>query len=215
MMMQLMQLMLQMMQMVMSLLGGQNRGPQFSRALPGDAGNAGNAGNVGNAGNAGRSAALAPSPIGLGTGPINPTANAENDPQLQQSLQAIAQDPEGRRLLEMAQRNGVRISTGNPGGPNVLGVFIQRGNDRQIIVRDGSNIKTIVHELVHAATIEDGNSQHEEGIANIIGDRVAARVTGRQAGNPNQIYNRTLPLYQDLQRFNGIEQSLGRLGIVA
>ncbi len=213
---QMMQMMMQMMQMMMQLVmsmlgqsGPQGSQAQLSQAPSGQANLAGvGGGGIPN---------LSTSPVAqFNTTPIaNPGANAENDPELQQSLAAIAQDPEGRTLLAEAQRQGVSISVGDTGGNNILGLFQQNGNQKQIIVGDGANVKTIVHELVHASTSEDGDSQHEEGLANVIGDRIASRVLGRQAANPNQIYNNTLPLYQGLGRFNGIEESLGRLGIVA
>lgn len=143
------------------------------------------------------------------------SASASNDPaanqRLQESLDLIRQDPEGSRLLAEAERRGVRISPGNPGGSNILGVF--NPNNNSIIVRDPSNIKTIIHELVHATTPEDGNSRTEEGLANVVGDRVASRIQGRTPGNPSAIFNNTLGLYPELRGRNGIRSSLAGMGI--
>jgi hypothetical protein len=139
--------------------------------------------------------------------------NGVNNPQLQQSLNLIATDPEGQRLLAEAQRRGVSISVDNTGDPNVLGSFNPRTN--QIIIGNPNNLKTIVHELVHSVTPEDGNSQTEEGLANVVGRRIEARLFGRQPENPQVTFNNTLPNYTQLRPTNDILNSLNRLGITA
>jgi hypothetical protein len=144
---------------------------------------------------------------------IPTNGNSNGNQTLQQSLQAIASDPEGRILLSKAQERGVKIQAGETGAPNVLGKFETGSNT--ITVKDPSNVKTLVHELVHATTPEDGNSQKEEGLANVIGNRVESRLKGTAPENPNQIINQTIPLYPDLQGSNNIINSLSKLGITA
>lgn len=136
-----------------------------------------------------------------------------NDQNLQNNLNALAQDPEGAKLLEKAKANGFSVKVGNTGGNNVLGVTDP--NTKTIILGDGNNLKTLVHELVHASTTNDGNSQTEEGLANIIGKRVESRLTGKPLENPNTTFNNTLPNYKNLNANNNIVQSLSALGITA
>lgn len=124
--------------------------------------------------------------------------------ELKQSLMAVAQDPDGRKLLENNLARGNTFAVGNPEQAingqadavvkcncalhqvqadnsvqrDVLGVTLSQGanNPAQIIVGDANNIKTIVHEMVHGASTGDGNSLEEESTANIIGKRVAANL---------------------------------------
>lgn len=136
--------------------------------------------------------------------------NGVNSTSLQNSLNLIAQDPEGQRLLAEAQRRGVRIQVADLPRRNVLGQF-NSGNNT-ITVENGADIRTIVHELVHAVTPEDQGSKNEEATANIIGDRVDARIRGRAARDANDITRRTFPLYPDLPDFNtGFRANLNRV----
>ena len=160
-------------------------------------GNSGGAGNAGNAGNGEVTQMASRGVTADGTARIqNTDGNAGERDALDNSLAAIAKDPEGAALLAEAERRGVTIEVGDPGAfvgsqdavdcscgqhgdgvaadraSNVAGVTLSRGGQSHIVVRDPSNIKTIVHELVHAVSTEDGNSKHEEGIADVVGSRL-------------------------------------------
>jgi len=122
-----------------------------------------------------------------------------NNRNLNASLDKIANDPEGSKLLNEARRRGVSIKQGNtPRG--VLGQYNPFNNT--ITVKNGNDVDTVVHELVHAVTRNDGTSKDEEGTANVVAERITARVEGRKAKNPQKTYNSTLPLYPDLQGTN-------------
>lgn len=140
--------------------------------------------------------------------------NSRGNAQLQNSLDKIENDPVGSVLLAKARENGVKIRVGDTGGSNILGLF--NPNTNEIVVRDPNNIKTIVHELGHAATPQDGNSQEEEGIVEAIGRDVVSRIeTGRSLSNNElqQIANQKRTLYRELNRSNDIKNSLANLGI--
>lgn len=140
--------------------------------------------------------------------------NSQGNGSLQDSLDKIENDPVGSTLLAKARENGVSIRVGDTGGANINGFF--NPNTNEIVVKDPSNIKTIVHELGHAATPHDGNSQEEEGVVEAIGRDVVSRIeTGRSLSNQQlqQIANDKRTLYRDLGSNNGIKQSLAELGI--
>ncbi len=155
---------------------------------------------------------------------------AQSRVALKNTLMAIAQDPEGRRLLETSLRNGTTFEVGNPAlqvnapGENVLGVTTTQNGLSHVIVSDANNVKTIVHELVHAATSQDNDSIQEEATANIIGKRVAARIAQRLNINPGFLgfsgsqtatgtIAETVPNYVGLNRTNAIANTLAQLGI--
>jgi len=245
---QFMQLLMMMMQLLITMLGSKAKaadmggGPSGFLNQGGGSGGAGNAGGAGGAGS-GQVTQLASRGITAdGSARIsNVDGNAGEKDALDNSLAAIAKDPEGAALLKAAQAKGVTIEVGDPGqafgsadavncncgqhggtaaadaGGNVLGVTLNQGGKTHIIVRDPSNIKTIVHELVHAVSTGDGNSKHEEGIADVVGYRVASRVTGQQTQSEGTIYNNKIGVagYAGLSRYNGIEQTLAQLGISA
>lgn len=144
---------------------------------------------------------------GIPGGPIT------SDPNVQQTLNIIASDPDGQRILAAAQQRGVTISVANIADPEVEG-FYQRSTNA-ITVRDPNNIKTIAHELVHAGTTEDGNSQREEGLAEVIATRIDARVRGQGIPNAQAVFNEKIQNYPTLNPFNQIDQSLSALGIMA
>ena len=108
--------------------------------------------------------------------------NAQDNADLQNSLSAIAADEEGQILLQQAEARGVKIQVGNL-PPNVNGQFDP--NTNTITVKDPNNIKTLAHELVHAATPENGNSLAEEGAADEVGYRIAERIAGRDLDGRN------------------------------
>lgn len=234
---QIMQLVLLMVTMMLTLLGKNNPTAALDRGVSG----------LGTSGSKNQTAfkPVATMPITLPSANQvsassrnnNVEQNAGERNALQNSLDKIAADPEGRALLAEAQKRGVTIEVGDPSkaagsadkiacscpehqmakdqGSVVNGVTISRGNKSHIVVRDPGNIKTIVHELVHAISTQDGNSQHEEGIADVVGKRVESRINGTRLENPNATYTNKLALYPELKRQNGIEGSLAAIGINA
>lgn len=160
---------------------------------------------------------------------------------LRASLDRIAQDPDGAKLIAAAHAKGVYIEVGDPSTANgnfdmvsqcncpacqgqraadgtvtVNGVTLTNSSGQsKIVVRDPSNIKTIVHELVHAVSTGDGNSRDEEGIADVVGSRVANRLgaPGGLAGSEQQIFINKQQFYPELMQSNGIRQTLFGLGI--
>jgi hypothetical protein len=165
---------------------------------------------------------------GLGLGPLPPDPRGAsapsselsrfpgvNDPTLQGHLNELATDPEGRNLLQEAQRRGVSIQRGQP----IQGALAHFDpNKNSITVGDntlnkGTGLKSLVHELVHAVTPEN-NSRHEEGMANAIAERISSRVQNRPQGNLNQVYNNTIPLYRNSQipdRAAGFDQRINNV----
>lgn len=163
------------------------------------------------------------------TGGSADLSNTTNDPEqsarLDDVLAKVAQDPEGAKLLEEAQKKGYTIEVGDPAaaiggadaGQQINGVAMTGSEKKIIISPDAPDFeKTVVHELVHAATDEDGNSQQEEGIADVIGYRVANRITGKaQPGDTQSIYENKMVHYRDLEQRNDVRNSLASLGIDA
>lgn len=228
----MMQVMMLVLTMLMTLLGGQKQ--QLDMEPP-PTGGAGNAGGVGGGGGGAPSLAERVANVQRNENAAGLATDGNGD--LQNSLSAIASDPEGAKLIAEAEAKGIKIEVGDPaaaagandispcncpehgaqqdGGATVNGVFLPGEN--KIVVRDPNNIKTLVHELVHATTKEDGNSKHEEGIADVVGRRVEARVRGNDPGalNERQIYSDKKLLYGGLNEFNNVENTLARLGISA
>jgi hypothetical protein len=162
---------------------------------------------------------------------------------LDASLQKIANDPEGAKLLAAAKEKGVTIEVGDPeaaangaadqvsqcncpahsgaakdGTGTVNGVTLTDGQgNTKIVVRDPNNIKTIAHELVHAVSTGDGDSKEEEGIADVIGSRIANRQGGAEAGglsgSDQQIFLNKQQFYPGLTQNNDIRKTLSTLGL--
>jgi hypothetical protein len=156
-------------------------------------------------------------PISTGNGkPSSDLAKFEgvNDPQLQEYLNQLAEDPEGQNLLTEAQRRGVSIEVGQP-ADGALAHFDPASNKIVIgkdTMKNGTGLQSLIHELVHATTPQDGDSQHEEGMANVIADRIAARINGRQPRDGNGIYSSTLGLYGELGRYNaGFDENISNV----
>ncbi len=178
-------------------------------------------------------------PLGGFGGAAPQGLTTSQDPRLNNTLSAISNDPEGARLLAAAKANGYTIEIGNPAaalggsfdkssvscphcraaldaGQQVNGVTLP--DQKKIIINPNAPDfeKTVVHELVHAATPGDGNSQAEEGIADVIGFRVANRITGKaQPGNATSIFFNKIANYQNLTGSNAIRSTLASLGINA
>jgi hypothetical protein len=133
------------------------------------------------------------------------------DPALQNALNLIAQDPEGAKLLAGAQAAGVSsIKVGNL-PPGTMGLY-QPGTKEITINKDLLNnpsdlVRTLAHELGHAATPQNGNSQAEEAAVDAIGNRIADRVA------PGNRFKLDVGSYRNLQADNGIANDLRRLGI--
>lgn len=236
----IMQMLTQMMQLMMMILtqfaGGGTSRSAFDAAQASKA--------AGNAGGATLDASAAQAALSAVPNAAGPTlTNIGGNPQLERSLSAIASDPEGAKLLAAARAKGVTIEVGDPsvsglgaadasrsncptcqqaaadGNTVINGVTISRGDQSRIIVRDPNNIKTIVHELVHAVSTGDGNSLDEEGIADVVGSRVANRLGGAAvgglSGSERQIFINKQQFYSGLSQSNGIANTLASLGINA
>lgn len=191
---------------------------------------------------AGNSGAYAPRSLPTATGlPLGGAVpqglTASQDPRLNNTLNAIANDPEGAKLLAAAKANGYTIEIGNPAaalggsfdkssvscphcraaldaGQQVNGVTLP--DQKKIIINPNAPDfeKTVVHELVHAATPGDGNSQTEEGVADVIGYRIANRITGKgQPGSASSIFFNKIANYPGLTGANAIRSTLASLGI--
>jgi hypothetical protein len=196
-------------------------------------------------------AAPAPAPTASSLLLTDKTADTTKKAQLDQSMAAIASDPDGAKLLAIAKAKGVTIEAGDPAtaqgandvavpcncaacqaaaaadgvtGAQDAGVIVngvtlnnpQTGATR-IVVRDASNIKTIVHELVHAVSTADGNSKDEEGIADLVGSRVANHLGGAAvgglSGSDQQIFINKQQFYPTLKQTNDIRNTLAGDGI--
>lgn len=137
-----------------------------------------------------------------------------NTPQandaLRRSIERIAQDPEGAKLLQRAREKGLKtISVAQYDNPNLQGLY--EGDKNRITVKDPNNIDTLVHELVHAATKEDGTSKEEEGLAKRIGSRVASRLTGSRQVSEASIQRDLRSFYGGLRSSNGVTQRVRQI----
>lgn len=188
----------------------------------GDAGGGGGggggapAGGAGGAPGGGQAAGGAGGPDGSqgGVPGTGAAAGLTVDPRLQGAIDQVAKDPDGAKLLEAAKAKGLTSITVNPGlDGGTAGVTYSGGGNSRIEIKDPNSqdlIHTLVHELGHAATPEDGNSQMEEATIDKIGERVQERITGRPSG-----FHLNHDAYRHLPGDNGIRDSLRRLGIAA
>lgn len=167
----------------------------------------------------GNAPGVGPLPPEPTSGPVAPSSDLTrfpgvNDPQLQEHINRLGTDPEGRNLLQEAQRRGVRIEVGDV-GRGTLAHFDP--NENKIVVgretmRNGTGLASLAHELVHATTPHDGDSQHEEGMANVIANRISNRINGRRPDNAAAIYNNTTRLYPELAGNNpGFDANINRV----
>jgi hypothetical protein len=69
----------------------------------------------------------------------------------------------------------------------------------------------LVHELVHAASPEDGTAKEEEGLAKRIGSRVASRLTGSRPVSESSIQRDLRSFYTGLRSNNGSTQKIQRI----
>lgn len=143
--------------------------------------------------------------------PRVPTGNIVPDSQLSRSLAKIRQDAEGASLLRSVIQKGYTVRVGDPSDgsdpPGIVTEGITNFNaDRggEIIINPFAKDfdAVLVHELYHALTDEDGDSKQEEAKANIIGDRVSARINRRAPKDAQFIIRKTFALYPDLPLSN-------------
>jgi hypothetical protein len=183
--------------------GGDAGGGAPAGGAPGGGAPAGGPGGPGGAG--------APEGTVPGTGAA---AGLQVDPRLQGAIDQIAQDPEGAKLLEAAKAKGLTSISVNPGlDAGTAGVTYSGGGSSRIEIKDPNSralIHTLVHELGHAATPEDGNSQTEEAVIDQIGERVQQRLTGQHSG-----FHLNHDAYRHLPVDNGVRDTLRRIGIAA
>jgi len=140
-------------------------------------------------------------------GAIN-LGNVTGDPRLQQAMQEIARDPEGGKLVQGAQAQGLKLQVGNL-PPGVMGQHL----DGVITIspRALSNkpdlIHTLAHELGHAATRNDGDSINEEQTVDQLGQRIQQRIA------PGPTFQLDIGSYRGLPQDNGVRNSLARFGL--
>ncbi len=172
-------------------------------------------------------------PALLTNGGVPSTFNTTTDPsqktRLDGTLAKVANDPEGSVLLQKAIAKGYTIEVGDPNAAGVAQADLDEEADaggqvngltlpdkKKIIINPNAPDfdKTVVHELVHAASDGDGNSQQEEGFADVIGFRVYNRIDGvAPPGSEQSIFNAKIQSYPNLQATNGILDTLAQLGL--
>lgn len=136
------------------------------------------------------------------------------DPSLAPAVEAIANHPDGAKLLEGAKANGltqIGVNSGlNPdGGAGVEGLFDPNSKTIQIANPNSNNlIHVLAHELGHAATAGDGNSRLEEQTVDALGAKIDRDLTGGQS-----TFKLDINSYNDIAAQNGVLNSLRGLGI--
>jgi len=139
-----------------------------------------------------------------------------SDPALRQALEQIASHPDGAKLIAAAKANGLTSITANPGlnpdgGAGTEGLAIYGGGNTRIEIANPNSanlIQTLAHELGHAATTGDGNSQLEEQTIHELGERIQRDLTGQASS-----FHLDLGSYSNLAQDNGVLNSLRGLGI--
>ena len=151
------------------------------------------------------------------TTPTGPAVNIQGikvDPSLAPAIEAIANHPDGAKLLEAAKAQGlteIAVNSGlNPdGGAGTEGLFLPGQGRIEIANPNSQNlIHVLAHELGHAATAGDGNSQLEEQTVDALGERIHRDLTGGASS-----FNLDLGSYSNLNQNNGVLNSLRGLGI--
>lgn len=138
---------------------------------------------------------------------------------LEQMVQSLLQETMVRRLFEIAKKKGLVSITEEPGllrgniPVDADQVRNLRSGESRIRLSDAGNkynIVSLVHELVHAATPDNPNSQTEEWFAENIGRRVYARQTGDQSLKM-LAFTSVKNLYAHLPMDNNFKKSLEML----
>lgn len=140
-----------------------------------------------------------------------------NDPRLAQALDLIYSDPDGKKLIDAAKAAGLTQVISNPGlnpdgGAGTQGETYSSADGQRIEIADPGSadlIQTLGHELGHAATPGDGDSQTEEATVDALGNAIQQRLLGRSAK-----LSLDTGAYSTLQADNGIKLDLAQLGIV-
>jgi hypothetical protein len=168
----------------------------------------------GGAGGAGGAGGMAAAGQSTPTGPAVNVQGIMVDPALAPAVQQIANHPDGAKLLAAAKANGLTEITVNSnlnpdGGAGTEGLFIPGQNKIEIANPNGENlIHLLGHELGHAATKQDGNSFLEEQTVDALGAKIHRDITGAPS-----TFNLDEASYNDLQRTNGVLNSLRSIGI--
>ncbi len=139
-----------------------------------------------------------------------------SDPRVRQALAQIATHPDGAKLIAAARQNGLSSISVNPGlnpdgGAGTQGETYWGNGSTRIELADANSpdlIQTLAHELGHAATTQDGDSQLEENTVDQLGRRIQQDLTGRTTP-----FNLDEGAYSNLVADNGILNSLRGLGI--
>lgn len=139
-----------------------------------------------------------------------------SDPRVRQALEQIATHPDGAKLIAAAKANGLSSISVNPGlnpdgGAGTQGETYYGGGNTRIELADPNSpdlIQTLAHELGHAATTQDGDSQLEENTVDRLGDRIQEDLIGR----PSR-FTLDQGAYSGLSQDNGVLNSLRSLGI--
>jgi len=157
----------------------------------------------------------APAPAPAPQPQIDPIANLVNqanvDPQLRNAVTQVAQDPVGNKLLQGAVNDGLQgIQVANM----PAGFFGQTIPEQKLVqiapgtIQGNDLLRTVTHELTHAATLGNGDSLNEENIADKLGTDLQQRLTGFGPG-----YVLGGNAYNGLPQDNGIANALKLLGI--
>lgn len=129
-----------------------------------------------------------PGPILATSGPAPETLPITKDAQggtakVSNALSQIATDPEGQKLIQLAEQKGYKIEIGSTGEKAAA---TTDSKAKKIVVDinakglDSYNLTaTIAHELVHASTDGNGDSLLEESLSTAVGNRIAKRADGR------------------------------------
>lgn len=156
-----------------------------------------------------------------GAGTVTPGAGssgiATDDPRLAQALDRIYTDPDGRKLIDAAKAAGLTQVISNPGlnpdgGAGTQGETFSGPDGQRIEIADPGSanlIQTLAHELGHAATPQDGDSQTEEATVDALGNQIQQRLLGRAAD-----FQLDAGAYSNLAADNGIKLDLRQLGII-
>jgi hypothetical protein len=198
----------------------------------GAAGGAGGAEGVGAAGGAGGGgggggmnmqdsfspAAASSAPAGMpsldGTGSGLLDGIEISDPKLRQALELIATHPDGAKLIAAAKAQGLTSIGANPalnpdGGAGTEGLHIPGQGRIEIANVNSENlIHVLAHELGHAATNGDGNSQLEEQTVDALGEKIHQDLMGQASS-----FNLDLGSYSDLAMQNDVLNSLRNIGV--